>query len=191
MGGSRPVPTHLTPPRPRSAESAHDADGPTVIVAVATSANLDAADAAWIDAQTRAAAGVLGLTGEIGVRVVGDAEMADLHLRYCGVAGTTDVLTFDLIDSAHAEGMAEGDGRPVEVDIVVCLDEAARQAAARFLAVRHELLLYVVHGLLHCLGCDDGDDAAFARMHAREDALMAALGLPPAFHAAAGEGARA
>ncbi len=101
------------------------------------------------------------------VRVVDDAEMSRLHERYRGEAGPTDVLTFDLRDQPQD---------PIEGDVVVCLDEARRQAAGRDHATRLEVLLYVLHGLLHLAGEDDHDPAGFERMHRREDQLLTAAG---------------
>lgn len=114
----------------------------------------------------------LGCAGEVRVRVVGDPDMAAAHQRWAGVPGTTDVLTFDL---------REGEAGPLDVDLLVCADEAARQARARALPVERELLLYVVHGVLHCLGHDDHDEAAAERMHEEEDRLLAAAGIGATF----------
>jgi probable rRNA maturation factor len=58
----------------------------------------------------------------------------------------------------------------VEGDIVVCLDEAARQAKKRNHPIRLEVLLYALHGMLHLLGYDDVSARQAARMHRREDA---------------------
>ncbi len=112
------------------------------------------------------------MTGEVRVRLVNDAEMARLHERHTGVGGTTDVLTFDLRNRA---------GDPLDTDLVVCVDEARRQADARGLTVEHELLLYIVHGILHCGEHDDHDPAAAALMHQTEDRVLAALGLGAAY----------
>lgn len=114
----------------------------------------------------------LDATGELRLRVVHDPVMAGLHERHTNVAGTTDVLTFDL------RPMGLG---PVDADIVVCLDEARRQALARGHPPERELLLYAIHGLLHCLGHDDHDNEAYQRMHAAEDRLLTALGVGPVF----------
>jgi probable rRNA maturation factor len=128
---------------------------------------LSAGDASWLAQTADGALVTLGASGEVRVRVVGDAAMAAAHQRYAGVAGTTDVLTFDLA----------GDPSKLDVDILVCMDEAARQAARRGHETRTELLLYIVHGILHCLGHDDHDEAAAARMHAEEDRLLSAVGV--------------
>ena len=43
------------------------------------------------------------------------------------------------------------------------------------------MLLYAVHGLLHCAGFDDHETAAFDRMHAEEDRILRAIGVGPIF----------
>ncbi len=121
----------------------------------------------------------LDARGEVRVRVVDDATMSELHTRHAGVAGTTDVLTFDL------RPMGLG---PLDADIVICLDEAARQSAGRGHTPVRELLLYALHGILHCMGHDDHDDEAYARMHAAEDAVLTAIGVGPLFAKPALEG---
>jgi probable rRNA maturation factor len=119
----------------------------------------------------------LGGEGEVRVRVVADAEMAMAHERYSAVPGTTDVLTFDLSEGSSAAGA------PLDVDILICVDEARRQAAARGVALEHELLLYTVHGVLHCLGEDDHDPEEARRMHEREDRVLGAIGVGPVYAA--------
>ena len=103
--------------------------------------------------------------------IVGDAEMIRLHRVHSGQPATTDVLTFP----AHAGG------EPIEVDIVACADEAARRAAEFGHAVDRELLLYAIHGLLHCCGHDDHEPEAHERMHAEEDRILRALGVGATF----------
>jgi probable rRNA maturation factor len=129
----------------------------------------------WVAERARLALRPLHCIGEVRVRVVDDAEMADAHERWSGVPGTTDVLTFDLRDTGQG---------PLDVDLLVCADEAARQADARGIPPERELLLYVIHGVLHCLGFDDHDEAAAARMHAEEDRLLEAAGIGAIFAAA-------
>lgn len=108
----------------------------------------------------------------IRVMVVEDREMAIAHQKFSGVAGTTDVLTFDLREDTTG---------PLDTDIMVCLDEAERCGRERGHAALRELLLYVIHGILHCLGHDDHEEAAFARMHAREDEVLEAIGVGRTF----------
>ncbi len=120
-----------------------------------------------------------GATGEIRVRVVNDQSMAAAHGRYLSDPTTTDVLTFDLTDGAGGRASP-----PVlDVDVLVCADVAKREAARRGIPPEREALLYILHALLHCLGHDDHSDEGFARMHATEDAVLAAIGIGPVFSA--------
>lgn len=117
-------------------------------------------------------------TGEVRVRIVGDAEMAAAHERYLCTPGTTDVITFD---GSAGESDPRRAGVPLDVDLLVCRDEAQRQAADRAHTSTQELVLYILHGVLHCLGFDDTTDADFERMHAEEDRVLTAIGMGAVF----------
>jgi probable rRNA maturation factor len=74
---------------------------------------------------------------EIVVAIVSDATMAKVHLDFMGLAGPTDVITFE-----HGE--------------IVASAETARDYAVRYgHSIEQELALYTIHGLLHLNGFDD------------------------------------
>ncbi|MFH0982541.1 MAG: rRNA maturation RNase YbeY [Planctomycetota bacterium] len=105
----------------------------------------------------------------ISVALVDDARMAGLNQRYLGHPGPTDVLSFDLGESdAHA---------PLEGEIVISWETAAREAACRGHSIEAEAMLYVVHGTLHLVGFDDRSPEAAAAMHAEEDRVLTDLGV--------------
>ncbi len=141
--------------------------------------------ASLLSSVARQAAAAEGFrTGELSIAIIGAAAMATLHRRFLGIAGPTDVLSFDLgTDRRH--GLLDG-------HIAVCADVALahvrtglrgthRGGAELLRAARAELALYVVHGILHLAGYDDHRPADFRRMHAREDELLTQLGLGPVF----------
>ncbi len=125
----------------------------------------------WLECQVAKVAAGLCVRGEVRVRLMRDAQIAAAHERYKGVAGPTDVLTFDLSD---ADGV-------LDVDLMVCVDEAWRRAGEFGHEVRAEVLLYIVHGVLHCMGHDDQDPEDAKRMHAAEDALLRDIGVGPVY----------
>ena len=130
-------------------------------------AGLPAADRAWLAEALGRIEPILGFpVARAAVRLVDDAAMSALHARHMGLDSTTDVLTF-------AENVP---GQPVDVDIAVCIDEAARRGEGTAHGMRGELLLYVLHGLLHAAGHDDRDAASYARMHAEEDRILESAG---------------
>ena len=124
----------------------------------------------WVEPMLCRVAAMADITsGSLNVAITNDSEMRLMHWRYKGQRCTTDVLTFDLRDG--------GSETSVEGDLLICLDEAVRQAAIYGHDVRAEVLLYAVHGLLHLTGYDDDTSAACSAMHQREDELLMAVGL--------------
>ncbi len=152
-----------------TASHSDDPDEPGSVCLSLDQVDLDAEEVAWIRSKLVAVCQEAKLSVRmLEVVVVGDARMARMHGEHLNLPETTDVLTFDLRDSA--------DDR-IEGELYVCLDEARRCAADRGHAVRNELLLYAVHGLLHLSGYDDRSAEDHRAMHLREDALLEAVGV--------------
>jgi probable rRNA maturation factor len=96
-----------------------------------------------------------GLTeGELSLSFVSPQEMADLHHRYMGEDGPTDVLSFPLGE----DGLIG--------DVVVCPEEARRNNPQDPSA---ELRLLVAHGVLHLLGYDHEAEQDRREMWARQE----------------------
>lgn len=107
-----------------------------------------------------------GRDAELSVAIVGDREIAELNRRYLGRRRVTDVLSFAYSD----------EGEPLAGEIIVNAELAARQAAGRPHSAQDELMLYLVHGLLHLLGYDDHTEEDVGRMRRREHEVLAAAG---------------
>ena len=118
----------------------------------------------------------------LGIVLVDDTEMTRLNARHLGHDGPTDVLAFDLADSARGKALQVEVDAPLEGEIYISLDTAAREAARRGHDISAEAALYVVHGVLHLAGYDDSDSAAAARMHALEDTILERLGIGATYH---------
>ncbi|MCC7519298.1 MAG: rRNA maturation RNase YbeY [Verrucomicrobiae bacterium] len=100
---------------------------------------------------------------EVGVALVDDPLIARMNFERLRHRGPTDILTFD-----YGDGSGE---------LVISLDTAAREAAARRLPLRREVSLYVAHGLLHLAGMEDRTPAHRHAMRRAERALLTAAGL--------------
>ncbi len=109
----------------------------------------------------------------VSVRLIDELQMKSLHNQTIGDPVVTDVLSFDATEP--------GSDQPVEADIAICVDIAAAQSALRGHDIEHELLLYALHGLLHCCGYDDHNDTDYQIMHDEEDRILAAIGVGPTF----------
>ena len=92
-----------------------------------------------------------------------DAEISTLHGEFFGDPTPTDVITFPMDDDA--------------VEIVVSVECARRCAVEYGHAIRAELALYIVHGLLHVCGYDDVETRDRERMREAERAILTRLGM--------------
>lgn len=101
------------------------------------------------------------------ITVVDDVQMRKVHYRFMKKRSATDVVSFDLTDAFERQRVFE---------VVVNAERAARQARRRGHSTEAELSLYIVHGLLHHLGFDDGSDEQAEKMHRTEDAILTKLG---------------
>jgi len=100
-------------------------------------------------------------------------HLRELTREYLGHDAVTDVISFPLEDLEWPGGVANGG---LNGEIVASAEQARQQAQAMNTDPQGELLLYLVHGLLHLLGYDDQTPQEAKRMHAREDALLEAFG---------------
>lgn len=95
--------------------------------------------------------------------LVDDLEITRLAAEYGRRPRATDVLSFALAEGPGAE-FAGG----VLGDVVISLDTAKRQAAARGVSIASELDDLLIHGCLHLLGMDHLRAADRERMRALE-----------------------
>jgi probable rRNA maturation factor len=109
---------------------------------------------------------------QISVAVVDDATIHELNRRHLAHDCPTDVITFVLSDD---------DSDDLSGEIVVSAETAERVARAAGNDPEAELTLYLVHGLLHLLGCDDRTPAAASEMRRRESEVLARLGVENCF----------
>jgi probable rRNA maturation factor len=107
--------------------------------------------------------------GEISIAVVDDPTIHALNRRWLEHDYPTDVLSFVL---ERRDDYLEG-------EIIVSADTARSSAGRLGWRAEDELLLYVVHGALHLVGCDDTTVGAAAEMRLRERAVLARFGLVP------------
>jgi probable rRNA maturation factor len=110
---------------------------------------------------------------EFSIALVGNAKMSELHKRFMGIPGPTDVLTFELD--------ADDNGHVTSGEVVICVPYARKIAKNMGHDLKLELLLYAIHGLLHLSGMNDLKPADYRAMHAMEDKILKKLGLGAVF----------
>ena len=87
------------------------------------------------------------------IAFVSDRHMRELNRQWRGKTGTTDVLSFP----AGEDEFANPDGSNLG-DVVISLEQAARQAKEHELTIDEEITQLILHGLLHLCGYDHETD---------------------------------
>lgn len=118
--------------------------------------------------------------GEISVALVNDAAIHKINRDFLGHDYPTDVVSFVLSsDSTDLILEREVDEKSLEGELVISTETAVREAVAHCWSADDELLLYVVHGVLHLCGYDDLTDDARPIMRRRELQVLAQWQLTP------------
>ena len=120
---------------------------------------------------------------EVDVLVTSDAGIHQINLDMRQVDRPTDVLSFPEFELTPGELPGQEDADPgtgyVPLgDMAISLERVKAQAKEYGHSNRRELAYLAVHSVLHLLGYDHMDEGEQkARMRAREEAIMAVLGL--------------
>jgi probable rRNA maturation factor len=122
----------------------------------------------------RAARRVLAAEGvesaSISLVLTDDAEIQQINREFLGHDDPTDVISFPLTPPDAAP--------PLEGELIVSLETAQRVARGQGWSLEAEVVLYVVHGMLHLCGYDDQTDVARSMMRRREREILSELHLP-------------
>ncbi len=85
--------------------------------------------------------------------------MRAINKKYLNHDYAADVLTFDF-------------GKGPQGEIIICPRVAAAQAQARQTSTENEIILYVIHGILHLAGFDDHSPKDIIQMRLMENELL-------------------
>ena len=118
---------------------------------------------------------------ELSVLLVDEVAMTDLHERWLGESGPTDVLAFPMDElrppppgGSQAEHSSDEEaGQALLGDVVLCPQVAIVQARQGNHSVQDELDLLCTHGILHLLGYDHAEPDEHATMFGLQDRLLA------------------
>ena len=115
---------------------------------------------------------------EVAVRLTDDAEVQTLNRDFRGKDKPTNVLSFPQVQDDLLEGLANSDdGEILLGDIVLARETCAREAEEKAISIADHATHLIVHGTLHLVGYDHGDDASAGAMEALEVKALASLGI--------------
>lgn len=98
---------------------------------------------------------------EVDISFISDKAMRSMHLDFFDDPSPTDCISFP-IDYDEAIGYKHLG------EVLVCPEVAFRYSSTKQLVYLDELVLYVIHGLLHLCGYDDLDPQSRRLMRKRE-----------------------
>ena len=112
---------------------------------------------------------------ELGVSLVGAAEMAWVNWQFLQHEGSTDVITFDHTEDQDSRRKASQPVKQICGELYVCVDDAVVQARSFRTTWQAEVVRYIIHGLLHLCGYDDHRADARRKMKQQENRLVRRL----------------
>ena len=134
-------------------------------------------------------------TAELAIVLTDDAAMRRLNRNWRGVDAPTNVLSF--VKKYPGDQPDQRLGSPVGGNhlgnIVLAYETLKREARREGKPFDHHLAHLVVHGFLHLLGYDHGNDAQARRMETTEHAILHDLAVPDPYratHTTAGHASR-
>jgi len=105
--------------------------------------------------------------GELSLAIIDDQAMQVLNNRHLQHDYPTDVLSF----------LLEEQGDTIHGEVIASVDTAARKAIQYGWQRDDEVLLYIIHGVLHLIGYDDHSSADRAAMRKEETKILAEFDL--------------
>jgi probable rRNA maturation factor len=134
-----------------------------------TSYKFDKSQAAWLVLRalsgSKALESKLPATGVISVKLAPVATLRRLNKEFAGKDEATDVLSFPY-DSVDELG-----------DVVISTDHIKAQAKAAGSDELTELVLLILHGVLHIIGFDHQTSSQQQRLDSLQEDLMSSVGL--------------
>ena len=104
---------------------------------------------------------------EISIAFVDDPTIREHNKQYLNHDYETDVISFVLDESETA----------LTGQLIVSTDTAEKMGQQIGVLMQHEVLLYVIHGMLHLVGLDDTDQDSAEKMRAAEADYLGRFGI--------------
>lgn len=120
----------------------------------------------WVDAALRP----VESDSEIVIRIVDEAESAQLNQQYRRKSGPTNILSFPFEAPPGPQLNLLG-------DLVVCAPVVAREALQQHKKLQDHWAHIIVHGVLHLLGYDHIEDKDAERMESLEINILQQLNI--------------
>ena len=107
-----------------------------------------------------------GRDSRLSIVLVDNSRIKELNKQYFNSDEVTDVISFPLSNNKNS----------LSGEVIVSVETAVDIAGKRNISVEGEIVLYILHGILHLLGYDDGNEGDARVMHEEESKILKTLG---------------
>jgi len=115
----------------------------------------------------------------LSIKLAEDAEVRALNRDYRHKDKPTNVLSFPMVQPDLLSSLSNSDdGEVLLGDIILAHETCAREAAEKGISIADHAQHLIVHGTLHILGYDHGNDDEARVMENLEIKALASMGLP-------------
>ncbi|MDD5645190.1 MAG: rRNA maturation RNase YbeY [bacterium] len=103
---------------------------------------------------------------KLSVSFVDNKTIRRYNKKYMFMDSPTDVLSFPMMEGAKVKGDADYLG-----DIMVSVEMAEKRAGEFSNETGKELMIYLIHGVLHLMGYDDAKPGSKSRMDRKQEQI--------------------
>ncbi len=118
----------------------------------------------------------VGSRAELSLVIVGQERVRQLNLKYLGRDEPTDVLAFSMLPEQCRENLTPFVAPPNGIkhlgEIIISYHQAVIQAEERQHSVKREVVILIIHGVLHLLGYEHDKPELEREMRAREAEIL-------------------
>jgi probable rRNA maturation factor len=122
---------------------------------------------------------------EISVRLSGDEQVRALNAEWRGKDKPTNVLSFPMLEKHDLEQANVAGPELLLGDIILARGVCEAEAVKKGVPIEQHATHLLIHGTLHLLGYDHGDDDEAAGMEAIEVRALSRLGIANPYEEAA------
>jgi probable rRNA maturation factor len=138
-------------------------------------------EAGWLRGVAEQALVALGVGNntELGLFIATGERVKQLNRDYLGRDEPTDVLAFSSSEEATSDlpsFVQPPDGVLHLGEVIISYPQAVRQAEEYKHPVKREILILIIHGVLHLLGYEHDSPERELKMKAREEEVMGYMG---------------
>jgi probable rRNA maturation factor len=116
----------------------------------------------------------VSVKSEMTLVITDDEKIHELNLKYLQEDRSTDVLSFPMNEQLDAVPVFVNipDGKLHLGDIIISYPTAVKQAKEHHHSVNREIIILLIHGILHLLGYDHDIPVSKQVMNAREAVIL-------------------